>query len=320
LLRIFFITIFIILVSVINAQIYERYREDPVEVTYPKMLSVVWANDVFFQTDRYFTNGLELEYHTQWPEQLAIANLLIDPMSESGPVYSLILTHDIFTPKNVIGDPAQTDRPYAGVLMAGLKAAHFSAEKKYRFTSEISAGLIGEYAGGQFVQNGIHVMLPASEPIPGWTFQIRHTPTAQYSVTYEKGILSSEWINLDALGNARLGLPYTDFKGAGRVRIGKGPDYFSPDHLLSKSHDFYYFFIEGGVRTVMYDATLQGGIFNDENPHTMVNINPLVGEWKVGAAARYDNLQAEVGAQMYTAKFNGSLPHKWVFFKFGILF
>jgi hypothetical protein len=304
----------------IHAQVYERYRVEPVEVTYPKKLSVVWANDVFFQTDRYFTNGLELEYHSQGFERLHLNNLLIDPMSESGPVYSIFLTHDIFTPKNVLGDPEQSDRPYAGVLMIGLKSSHFSTEKRYRFSSSISAGLLGEYAGGQFVQNGIHVLLPASEPIPGWLYQIKHTALVQYNTTIEKGIFNTSWVDFDALADARLGLPYTDFSGGGRFRVGLGPDYFSTDHLLSKSHNYVYFFAQGTLRTVMYDATLQGGIFTDKNPHTIIDINPLVGEWKAGFAGRYDNLQAEFGAQMFTSKFKGSLPHKWVFFKFGILF
>ena len=121
-----------------HAQVFERYQVDPVEVSYPKKLSVVWANDVFFQTDRYFTNGLEIEYHAQAFERLSLANLLIDPMSESGAIYNIFLTHDIFTPKNVLGDPEQTDRPYAGVLIIGLKSSHFSTSKRYRFSSSIS--------------------------------------------------------------------------------------------------------------------------------------------------------------------------------------
>ncbi len=318
--RFIFLTILSFLTYLPYAQVYERYRTEFVEVSYPKKISVVWGNDVFFQTDRYLTNRLELEYHSQSFERLNLANLLIVPMSESGPVYNVFLTHDIFTPKNVIGDPAQTDRPYAGVLMFGLKSSHFSTAKRYRFSSAVSAGLLGEYAGGQFVQNGIHVMLPASEPIPGWVYQIRHTVLVQYTTNIEKGVVDTKWVELDALANARLGLPYTDFSGGVRVRFGLGPDYFSTDHLLSKSHNFVHFFAQGNLKTVMYDATLQGGIFNDKNPHTIVDINPLVGEWEVGVAGRYNNLEAEMGAQYYTSKFNGSLPHKWVFFKFGFLF
>lgn len=318
--RITLITILIIFPFFLSAQVYERYQVEPVEVNYPNKLSVVWGNDVFFQTDRYLTNRLQLEYYSQAFERLNLVNFLIDPMSESGPVYSIFLTHDIFTPKNVLGDPKQTDRPYAGVLMLGLKSSHFSTAKRYRFVSSISAGLLGEYAGGRFVQNGIHVLLPASEPIPGWVYQIRHTALVQYATSIEKGVLSMGWVDVDALANARIGLPYTDFSGGARVRIGPGSDYFSPDHLLSKSHNYVHFFAQGTLKTVMYDATLQGGIFNHKNPHTIVDINPLLGEWKAGVAGRYNNLEAEMGAQYFTSKFNGSLPHKWVFFKFGVLF
>ena len=318
--RLFLVSIFIVFSVLIHAQVFERYQEEITEVTYPQKLSVVWANDVFFQTDRYFTNGLKLEYHSQGMEKFAVAGLLLDPMSESGPLYSLTLVHDIFTPKNVIGDPVQTDRPYAGVLMTGIKAEHFSTEKRYRFSSEIAAGLMGEYAGGQFVQNGIHVLLPTSEPIPGWAFQIRHTMLLQYNTGFEKGIFRSQWVSADALAGARIGLPYTDFSGGGRIRIGRAPDYFSPDHLLGKTQQHVYFFAEGYLRTVFYDATLQGGMFNDKNPHTIVDTNPLVGEWKTGIAAQYANLQAEAGARMVTPKFKGAVSHKWVFFKLGILF
>lgn len=103
--RIFLIFIFTLFFVGVYSQVMERYQDEEVEVSYPEKLSVVWANDVFFQTDRYFTNGLEIEYHTQGLQNFALAGLLIDPMSESGPVYSLTLTHDIFTPKTYLVIP-----------------------------------------------------------------------------------------------------------------------------------------------------------------------------------------------------------------------
>ena len=115
--RFIFIPIIIFLSSCLNAQVYERYLKKEIEITYPKKIEVEWANDVFFQTDRYFTNGLVLEYYSQSFNRFGLSNLLFDPMSESGPIYSISVNHDIFTPKNVFGNPELTDRPYAGVLM-----------------------------------------------------------------------------------------------------------------------------------------------------------------------------------------------------------
>lgn len=318
--RLLLFSFIIFLSSFLNAQVYQRYQTQEVEKSYPGKFEAVWANDVFFQTDRYFTNGLEFQYYSQSFVKFGIAKLLFDPMSESGPIYSLTLTHDIFTPKNVFGDPLQTDRPYAGVLLLGIKATHFSSEKNYRFTSEIQGGLLGEYAGGRFVQNGIHVLLPASEPIPGWTYQIDHDLCVQYNIGLEKLFFSYKWFEADLLAKGRLGLPYTDFSGGSRIRIGKSPDYYSSDHLLSKNGNYVYFFTEVNLRTVFYDATLQGGALNDKSPHTINNIDPLIGEFKAGIAGRYRCFEVEIGAQKFTAKFKGATSHRWAYFKFGFLF
>jgi len=319
-LRSILISILLLLNSCLSAQVYERYLVEEVEVTYPKKIEVEWANDVFFQTDRYFTNGLVLEYYSQNFNRFGVSKLLFDPMSESGPIYSLSVTHDIFTPKNVFGDPEMTDRPYAGVLMIGLKATHFSKAKHYKFYSEIQAGLLGEYAGGRFVQNGIHVLLPASEPIPGWAYQIDHDLCVQYNISLEKQLFESQWVSVDMLANSRLGLPYTDFSGGGRLRIGLSPDYYSADHLLNKNNNYVNLITEFKLRTVFYDATLQGGALNGNNPHTIVNTNPLIGELKTGIAAKYSVYTLEMGAQMFTPKFQGALAHKWAYFKLGMLF
>lgn len=90
--------------------------------------------------------------------------------------------------------------------------------------------------------------------------------------------------------------------------------------MLDKAHNYVYFFVEATLRTVLYDATLQGGIFTDKNPHTITGIRPLVGNMKAGVAARWTNFEAEMGAAMFTPKFENALQHRWVFFKFGILF
>jgi hypothetical protein len=300
--------------------VYERYLVEEVEVSYPRKLEVMWANDVFFQTDRYYTNGLEFEYFSQSFEHFGVAKLLLDPGSESGPLYSLTLSHDIFTPKNVLGDPEQSDRPYAGVLMFGLKAVHFSTSKNFRFTSEIQAGLLGEMAGGRFVQNGIHVLLPASEPIPGWSYQIDHDLCAQYNIGIEKLLLKQKWFEADLLAKARMGLPYTDFSGGARIRAGKAVNYYAANEFLNLSNSQFYLFAEANLRTVFYDATLQGGAFNSKNPHTIINTNPFVGDIKFGTVIKYKSFTTELGAQMLSPKFEDAFSHKWAYFKFAFLF
>ncbi len=319
-LRLAFLGALLMAASFLSAQGFQRYLVSEEVIEYPHRLQVMWANDIFFQTDRYYTNGVQIEYHSQHFGNSGISKLLFDPLVESAPIYSLLLTHEIYTPRNVLGDPVRTDRPYAGVLLIGLKAAFYDKDHQFVLSSTIQAGLLGRYAGGQFVQNGIHVLLPASEPIPGWTYQIQQDMLLSYLVDYQKLLIDGGKFQMDALAATSLGLPLTDFSGGIRLRYGQGEDYFSPNYLLAADGMQYNFFAEASTRYVVYDATLQGGAFNRKSPHTIETINPILAQMKAGASFRYHKVNAEIGAQWVSAKFENALPHKWAYFVVGFLF
>ncbi|MDD2632228.1 MAG: lipid A deacylase LpxR family protein [Bacteroidales bacterium] len=304
----------------VSAQGFQRYLVPEEVIEYPHRLQVTWANDIFFQTDRYYTNGVEIEYHSQQLGNSVLSRLLFDPLVDSKPIYSLVLTHEIYTPRNVLGDPSYNDRPYAGVLLLGLKGAFYDEAHQYVLRSTIQAGLLGRYAGGQLVQNGIHVLLPASEPIPGWDFQIQQEMLLSYLVDYQKLLFDAGKFQMDALAATSLGLPLTDFSGGLRLRYGQGEAFFSPQHLLAVEGMQYNFFAEATTRYVVYDATLQGGAFNGSSPHTIETINPLLAQVKAGASFRYHKVTAEIGAQWVSAKFENALAHKWGYFVIGFLF
>lgn len=304
----------------VSGQGFQRYLVPEEVIEYPHRLQVMWANDIFFQTDRYYTNGLEIEYHSQQLGNSVLSGLLFDPLVDSKPIYSLMLTHEIYTPRNVLGDPSFNDRPYAGVLLLGLKGAFYDEDHQYVLTSTIQAGLLGRYAGGQFVQNGIHVLLPASEPIPGWDFQIHQEVLLSYLLDYQKLLFDAGRFQMDALAATSLGLPLTDFSGGLRLRYCQGEAFFSPQHLLAVEGMQYNFFAEATTRYVVYDATLQGGAFNGKSPHTIETINPILAQVKAGASFRYHKVTTEIGAQWVSAKFENALPHKWGYFVIGFLF
>jgi hypothetical protein len=306
--------------SFLSAQGFQRYLVPEVVIEYPHRLQVMWVNDVFFQTDRYYTNGLQIEYHSQHLGNSGLAKILFDPLIKSEAIYSVVLTHEIYTPRNVLGDPMRTDRPYAGILLLGLKGAFYDDDRQFVLTSTIQAGLLGRYAGGQFVQNGIHVLLPASEPIPGWDFQIHQEMLLSYLIDYQKLLFAAGNFQMDALAATSLGLPLTDFSGGLRLRYGLGEGYFSPQNLFSVDGMQYNIFVEATTRYVVYDATLQGGALNRTSPHTIQTINPLLAQMKAGASFRYHRVATEIGAQWVSAKFENALPHKWAYLTFGYVF
>ena len=315
-----FLAAFVLCTAFVSAQRFQRYLVPEEVIDYPQRLQVLWANDFFFLTDRYYTNGVEIEYHRQQLGNSVLSRLLFDPLVDSKPIYSLVLKHEIYTPRNVLGDPSFNDRPYAGVLLLGFKGAFYDVDHQYVLSSTIQAGLLGRWAGGQFVQNGIHFLLPASEPIPGWDFQIHQDVLLSYLVDYQKLLLDRGDFQIDALAATSLGLPLTDFSGGIRLRYGKGVTFFTPQHLLSVEGMQYNFFAEASARYVVYDATLQGGVFNRGSPHTIEIINPLLAQVKAGASFRYHKVITEIGGQWVSSKFENALSHKWGYFVIGFLF
>ena len=298
---------------------YYRFPVKKKQEVLPKRLTVQWANDVFFQTDRYFTNGLRIEYHDQNLEFFSLSKLLYNPLVETQGYFSFTVTHDIFTPRNTFGNPLPEDRPYAGYLLFGIKSIHFDEEKKFAFSAELQAGMMGKYSGGEMVQNSIHVLLPASEPIPGWIYQIDNDLCINYNLDFEQQLFSYKKLKADALASGRLGLPNTDLGGGARIRFSAFNDYYSTQRLLRPENFRLSIFAEAQLNMVIYDASLQGGIINT-SLHTLETINAFVGNFEIGASLKLNYLLLDVGAKMNTAKFSGALPHRWAYFSIGYLF
>jgi len=312
------ITIFFITSLFGQDEYYSPHNRD--KVNNEHLLKVKWENDVFLQTDRYYTNGVEIEYYTPWLKNIQLTKLLFVPFVNSQPHYSFTLTHHIFTPRNVWGDPNPTDRPYAGYLMFGIKSTHFDNYRKFRWSSELQLGLLGKYSGGELVQNGVHLVLPTSEPIPGWDYQIKNDFCLNYSIALEKELFNDfkeSWLELDALGTARVGTPYTDLSGGIRIRAGRNGNYYSPDHLFDKRLKYLYFFSELRFNMMFYDASLQGGYFAINNAHTIKNINTFLTDLNIGFAYKWKGLSLQTGVRMLSPKFQGALSHKWVYFTIG---
>lgn len=233
--------------------------------------------------------------------------------------YSFTVKQDIFTPFETHGDPHPEDRPFAGYLLFGIKSTHFGDDKNLSFSSELQAGMLGKYSGGEFVQNGIHMLLPDSEPIPGWTYQIENHFCINYSIDYQQQIFHYKKIKTDILASGRIGLPFTDLGGGARIRFSGFDDFYSVRRLLQPEDLRYAFFAEARFNLLIYDATLQGGVVNTSQ-HTLESINSFNAGFKLGANIKWKNILLEAGTKMNTAKFPNARPHKWAYFSIGYLF
>jgi hypothetical protein len=125
----------------------------------PATWSVWTENDqyalVSARSERWYTQGLGVQRITAWGAQDHLV---------------LSVTHQMYTPASTrLMDPQPADRPYAGVLQAGLGFYRVQADR--RLDVGLSMGVIGPSAGAGAVQRSVHQLL--GQPLPqGWRYQL----------------------------------------------------------------------------------------------------------------------------------------------------
>lgn len=184
---------------------------------------------------------------------------------------------DIKSAPALIGPP---DHPYAGWLHGGMFKEIHRANGTYQKMG-IDIGCLGPCAGGKWTQNTLHRLL--DQPLPqGWSKQVKN----EFGAVLYADFAPVRWTFSPAIDvtpnlHGRFGNIFSD-AGAG-VTLRAGRLNLLPDQ--STIHG--YLRIDG--RAVGYNATLQGGYFSKDNPHT-VKPKRLAGEAEAGLAwnsARY---------------------------------
>lgn len=281
---------------------------------------IKWSNDFFNQTDRYFSNGFDLAVYHQFMKKSPTRFVLL-PSPKANEVYhSLTLTHHLFTPDHLFSEEIQSwERPFASYALLGHKKTALYSRRKIRLESEFQVGIMGKYSGGESVQNGIHKILPASRSAIGWSNQLGSDLALNYHVRGEKGIVSSRYFALVPHGDIRAGIPYTDASAGLYFQIGKFPDYFEKMTLFSDQGINYYAFADFSGRYVLYNATLQGGLIND-SPHTLLQVNPFVSEFKFGFAVGFRSVSLEYTQHYISQEYTKGMQHKWGTFTIRVKF
>ncbi|NOX46604.1 MAG: lipid A deacylase LpxR family protein [Chlorobi bacterium] len=283
------------------------------------ILEVEWANDVWTGTDRYFTNGLELGYYNPFFRKLPSSYILL-PDKKGETVYQgLTLTQHFFTPDLHFAESFTNDRPFASYLLLGHRKISLNKEKRIRKQSELQIGILGRYSGGESIQNGIHKVLPTSEPVVGWDNQLHANPALNYKMVFEHGLYNTKGFELMSLANINLGIPYTDVGGGLKMRLGHMNDYFSGFGVNNKKGWQLYFFAEAGAKYVAYNATLEGGLLYD-NAYVMKDIDRFVIQSRLGLAFTMKSFGIEVGQQTISREFKTGRSHMWGYVTFRFAF
>jgi len=276
------------------------------------IFEIKWANDFIFETDRYFSNGLELKYYAPFMEKSPVRYILLPNSKNEIVRHGITITQHFFTPAYLFSNEIiRNDRPFASYFLIGHQKVSVNSEKKLIKKSELQVGLLGKYSGGRSIQNGIHDMLWTSVPALGWEYQVKSDLAINYSAFLEKGFVNSDYIKFSGLLDIKAGIPYT-YTGAGlKIVAGKADGYYK-NHGLGFAKDWQlYFFGQVTGRFFAYNATLQGGLINKSNIHVFNEINHIVGEIKTGITFSHKNLAIEFGQHLLSPEYYYGGYHKW---------
>lgn len=277
------------------------------------IISFKWSNDVIFETDYYYTNGLQFEFYFPFLESNPINYILLPSSDNAIEYYGLTLTQDLFTPTEVADTSTlRADRPYAAYILLGSEKISYDRKEQLRIYSAFEIGIIGESAYGKETQNGIHDWLPTTSTLFTWLNQIKDDFAINYTAEIEKGFWNGSWFNVNGITSTKLGTPFTYLDAGFSARAGKYNHNYHPDFAMSSDHEWQsYLFADMRGRFVLFNATLQGGLFNDKSIYTIDDINNWVGDFSLGIAAIYKYVKLDFGVHYVTPEFPGGKEHKY---------
>ncbi len=236
-------------------------------------------NDAYlaYGQDRYYTNGLFISFRQAMhaaPGARAIKKTWEASVGQY--IYN--------AQSGYVSSRSSVDRPFAGYLYAGGKRSWFYPNDDVVSVSA-QAGMIGPASLAEDTQKKLHQIIGFYE-VNGWKYQVKN----EFQVNLEADYLhllaraSDNSVDLSFQAKGKAG---TTFSGAGAgvmVRLGNVNPFSSSaatDARVSRDEtpppNEFYFFYRPEISAVIYDATIQGGMFRkDKGPVTFTPRRILV--------------------------------------------
>ena len=238
-----------------------------------RYIGVNFDNDIFNNTDYYYTNGLRIDYVAPIFASSPLSFSMLPYRKYSMNYHGMTIVQNIYTPTNPdVTHVLDGDHPFSAYLYLGHFKNTLSNDHKYRQYSELDIGLIGPGSLGGIVQGQMHHI----EPV-GWQNQIQNDIVLNYTATVEKGLYNPGVFDLNVFATGQIGTLYDNAGGGLRIRAGRLNPYFSMPRLaLEQSTEGrnayqwqYGIFASAKAKVVLYNATLQGGMFNKTSNYTI---------------------------------------------------
>ena len=275
-------------------------------------VSLYLENDIFYNTDEYYTNAVKLRLISPSLESLAENNMLpdhLDGLMEAverlrrteAMQYNVSagIGQSLYTPQDTQAKELQTnDRPYAAHLYAFL-GLHVK-EPSLMDTYELSFGVVGPAALGRQTQNTVH-RIKGVDTAKGWKHQLHNEPalslswTRNYRITPDDDAWGWNWNVLpyhsltvgNVLTQAAVGTEmrfgYNIPRTFGTSQIKPGSSVSAPsDSKLDAANEpdwGFYLFVGAEGRAVARNIFLDGNTWRSSHS---TKKEPLVGELNAG--------------------------------------
>lgn len=281
-------------------------------------LRLQYDNDFFSATDRYYTQGIKLDVIHPIIKHSPFTYTLFSLKQASKKYYGLQFHQDCFTPLSIRYDTLNyLERPYAATFFVSHTINSLNELNKTALQTQLDLGVIGPCAKCEDEQKAIHRALLNIQPL-GWENQLQTDYIINYRIKFEKGLYSKKNREINAQTLLRAGTLYTDISAGITARMGFFSPYFSNLGMdikqnYRKRNFQFYGILRGNAKAVGYNATLQGGVFNNNDVYNINQnrITRLVFDGMAGIVLTYKKISLEYSKYYITKEFKEGLDHGW---------
>ena len=271
-----------------------------------KEIRFFYDNDFFSAQDYYYTQGINLQYVHPIIKDNPI-NFLLIKSGNGNKIYGLSIEHNVFTPSSIRHEEVLlNDHPFSAFML--LKSFVRSKNEKTGdvLSSAFSIGFIGPAAYGKEMQTSIHRWLKNLLPL-GWDHQIQNDLILNYQFSYEKMFVRAPGtFHLAGIATLNAGTLLDDISAGLQFRVGKF--YESSDKKSA-----FYIYGRSQVYSNFYDATLNGGVFNNSNEYVLSpdEINRFTVQHTIGINIKLRKIALEYFQSFVTKEFNLGMNHRY---------
>lgn len=279
-----------------------------------------YDNDYFASADKNYTQGYQLELVLPFLEKNPANFLFLQPKNNEL-IYGLAVEHIGFTPDDYESREIQVgDRPFAAAIMLKSFLVAKDTINSSRLVSALSLGIIGPGAFGGEMQRSIHEATGNKIPY-GWRNQIKNDLVLNYQLGYEKQFFRyADFFSLQGQSEINLGTLFTNASLGANATLGIINNGFSS--VKNKNKFEVYAFAQPLIKLIGYDASLQGGLFNNDSVYTISSseVKRLTAQFNFGLIVKTKTLYFEYTRTTTTPEFEGGDVANWGGIKVGFTF